>query len=127
MIGRARMRNIRACVERVIAEDVRGDLIETGVWRGGAAIYMRGILAAHGVGDREVWVADSFAGLPHDVIAKMVGLNGVRAYGLDQKELQQVANRICAPTVEEVADPLSEVEVPEHHGLFSFRTVGPWA
>jgi O-methyltransferase len=64
MIGRARMRNIRECVERVIADDIPGDLIETGVWRGGASIYMRGILAAHGVEDREVWVADSFAGLP---------------------------------------------------------------
>ena len=64
MIGRARMRNIRDCVESVIADDVPGNLIETGVWRGGACIYMRGILAAHGVENREVWVADSFAGLP---------------------------------------------------------------
>src|SRR5205807_925202 len=47
--------------------------------------------------------------------------------GQDQKGLQQIANRICAPPVDEVANPLSEVEVPEHHGLFSFRTVGPWA
>ena len=70
---------------------------------------------------------DSFSGLPTDVIAKMVGLNGIRAYGLDQKELQQVANRICAPTVDEVANPLPQPDVPDHHGLFSFRTIGPWA
>ena len=63
MIGRARMRNIRECVESVIADDIPGDLIETGVWRGGACIYMCGILAAHDE-HREVWVADSFAGLP---------------------------------------------------------------
>jgi O-methyltransferase len=63
MIGRARMRNIRNCVETVIHDRVPGDLIETGVWRGGACIYMRGILAAHNE-KREVWVADSFAGLP---------------------------------------------------------------
>jgi O-methyltransferase len=64
MIGRARMRNIRECVERVIADDIPGDLIETGVWRGGSCIYMRGIIAAHGVENRQVWLADSFAGLP---------------------------------------------------------------
>ena len=64
MIGSVRMRNIRHLVERVIAESVPGDLIETGVWRGGACIYMRGILAAHGIVDRKVWVADSFRGLP---------------------------------------------------------------
>jgi O-methyltransferase len=64
MIGRTRMRNLRFCVERIIADRVPGDLIETGVWRGGASIFMRGILAAYGVTDRRVWVADSFEGLP---------------------------------------------------------------
>jgi Macrocin-O-methyltransferase (TylF) len=45
-------------------EGIPGDLLEAGVWRGGACIYMRGILKACGVADRRVWVADSFAGLP---------------------------------------------------------------
>jgi O-methyltransferase len=64
MIGMKRMRNIRECVESVLTDDVAGDLIETGAWRGGATIYMRAILKAHGVTDRTVWVADSFEGLP---------------------------------------------------------------
>ena len=64
MIGTARMRNLRRLVETALAEGVEGDLLEAGVWRGGACIYMRGILAAHGVRNRKVWVADSFAGLP---------------------------------------------------------------
>lgn len=64
MVGLARLDNIQMCVEQVLADDVPGDLIETGVWRGGASIFMRGILAAHGVSDRRVWLADSFAGLP---------------------------------------------------------------
>lgn len=64
MIGRMRMDNIQYCVERILAEDIPGDLIETGVWRGGATIFMRGLLAAYGVKDRTVWVADSFEGVP---------------------------------------------------------------
>ena len=64
MIGLARMRNIRTLTEQVLADRVPGDLLEAGVWRGGACIYMRGILAAHGVDSRSVWVADSFQGLP---------------------------------------------------------------
>src|SRR4051794_31147520 len=60
MIGMAGLDNLRSCVEDVIARGVPGDLVETGVWRGGASIFMRGILAAHGVTDRTVWVADSF-------------------------------------------------------------------
>jgi O-methyltransferase len=47
-----------------VEEDVPGDLIETGVWRGGACILMRGALNAYGDESRCVWVADSFEGLP---------------------------------------------------------------
>jgi O-methyltransferase len=64
MIGMERINNLQQCVERVIADGVPGDLIETGVWRGGSCIFMRGVLKAHGVSDRTVWVADSFEGLP---------------------------------------------------------------
>ena len=64
MLPIARMDNLRTCVEDVIARGVPGDLIETGVWRGGAAIFMRAVLRAHGTMDRNVWVADSFEGLP---------------------------------------------------------------
>lgn len=64
MIGIPRLNNIQYCVEHVLEHNVPGDLIETGVWRGGASIFMRGILKAHNVFDRVVWVADSFEGLP---------------------------------------------------------------
>lgn len=64
MIGIPRLDNLRHCVEEVIRGGIEGDLIETGVWRGGATIFMRGILKAYGVTDRQVWVADSFEGLP---------------------------------------------------------------
>jgi O-methyltransferase len=64
MIGVRRLDNIQACAGDVISRGVPGDFIETGVWRGGATIFMRGLLKAYGVTDRRVWVADSFQGLP---------------------------------------------------------------
>src|SRR5208337_1152194 len=63
MIGLRRLDNFQFCVETVIREGVEGDLIETGVWRGGACIFMRAILAAYGIENRKVFVADSFEGL----------------------------------------------------------------
>jgi O-methyltransferase len=64
MVGLNRLDNVQSCVEQVLAEGVPGDLLETGVWRGGVCIFMRAILRAHGCTDRTVWVADSFAGIP---------------------------------------------------------------
>jgi hypothetical protein len=70
MIGLPRLNNIRACAEAVLKDRVAGDFLEAGVWRGGAVIFMRGILKAYGVHDRMVWVADSFEGLPPSDPAK---------------------------------------------------------
>jgi Macrocin-O-methyltransferase (TylF) len=64
MIGLKRLDNIQECIEKIIEDGVPGDLIETGVWRGGAVIFMRAVLKAYGVEGRRIWVADSFAGLP---------------------------------------------------------------
>ena len=75
MIGRKRMDNLQFCIERILEEDVPGDLIETGVWRGGATVFMRGMLAAHGVDDRTVWVADSFEGVPPPTLDQDAGMH----------------------------------------------------
>jgi O-methyltransferase len=64
MVGRKRLDNLQRCIETVLREGVPGDLMETGVWRGGCVILMRAVLAAFGDSDRCVWVADSFRGLP---------------------------------------------------------------
>jgi O-methyltransferase len=64
MIGVKRLNNIQFCMEDILKNNIEGDVIETGVWRGGATILMRAILKAYGVTDRLVWVADSFEGLP---------------------------------------------------------------
>jgi hypothetical protein len=64
MVGRKRLDNITHCLDIVRTDNVPGDLIETGVWRGGASILMRGYLAAWEMNDRKLWVADSFEGLP---------------------------------------------------------------
>ena len=64
MVGIPRLNNLQHCIEDVLARGIPGDLIETGVWRGGASIFMRAVLKAHGMTDRTVWAADSFEGLP---------------------------------------------------------------
>ncbi len=64
MLPRVRFDNLQNCIRDVLERSVPGDLIETGVWRGGATIFMRAALEAYGDKDRTVWVADSFEGLP---------------------------------------------------------------
>jgi Macrocin-O-methyltransferase (TylF) len=64
MLPLARFDNLQQCITTVLADQVDGDLVETGVWRGGATIFMRAALKAAQVSNRKVWCADSFEGLP---------------------------------------------------------------
>lgn len=64
MLPLIRFDNLQECIETVVAEKVPGDLIETGVWRGGATIFMQAVLKMLNATERRVWVADSFEGLP---------------------------------------------------------------
>jgi O-methyltransferase len=64
MVGMRRLQSLRELAQRTLDDNIAGDFIETGVWRGGCCILMRGVLAANGITDRKVYVADSFAGLP---------------------------------------------------------------
>jgi O-methyltransferase len=70
MIGLKRLDNLQHCIEDILVNNIPGDLIETGIWRGGAAIFMRAVLKAYDVSDRYVWAADSFEGLPLPDIEK---------------------------------------------------------
>ena len=64
MIGLKRLTNIECCIRTIKEEGIEGDLIETGVWRGGAAIFMKAVLKELKIMDKKIWLADSFQGLP---------------------------------------------------------------
>ena len=64
MVGLKRLDDLQACIESAVADGVAGDVIEAGVWRGGASMLARATLDSLGEIDRTVWVADSFRGLP---------------------------------------------------------------
>lgn len=64
MIGLKRLDNLQFCVEDILQNNISGDFIETGVWRGGASIFMRLLLKEYKIKDRAIYVADSFEGLP---------------------------------------------------------------
>lgn len=54
----------------------------------------------------------TFAGVPHDEVAAMLGGNAARVYGFDLEQLRPIADRI-GPRVTDVDRPLVKGEVPK--------------
>lgn len=107
MLPRKRLQNIRRCVETVVQDGVPGDVIETGVWRGGGSIFMRGCLESYGASDRVSWVADSFEGLPEPDPSRT-------------KEHEFYHGRILQKAYDKMAASLEEVQANfQAYGLMS--------
>jgi len=63
--GYERLKRVQDLYETVRNDNIEGDLVECGVWRGAITIYMRALLKAYGDENRNVWVSDSFSGVPN--------------------------------------------------------------
>jgi O-methyltransferase len=103
MIGAKRMENLRQLARRAITENIPGDFIETGVWRGGACIMLRAILQAYGDTERRVFVADSFEGLPPPDLENFPKEK--------RKDLSKVAYPELAVSQEEVEDAFRKFDL----------------
>ena len=98
MLSRGKLDNIKYCIEHCLKNDVPGDFLEAGAWRGGACIFAAGVFKANGV-DRKVYVADSFEGMPHPDPKK---------YPQDRKDQHHKRKFLC----------VNQVEVIENFSLY---------
>jgi O-methyltransferase len=64
MIGLMRMNQLHESLDTIRIENIAGDIVETGIWRGGAVIFAASYLRIYGMEDRKVFGCDSFEGLP---------------------------------------------------------------
>lgn len=65
MTGWKRIDNVYNLLKDVIENNIKGDYIETGVWRGGSSIFAKAALSVLEPGSSRVsYVCDSFQGLP---------------------------------------------------------------
>jgi O-methyltransferase len=93
MIGIKRLNNLHNMLDYIRENNIEGDLIETGVWRGGATIFMKAYLEMYDM-DKKVFVCDSFEGLPMPDVYKYPDDLGDTHYQVDflRVSLEEVQN-----------------------------------
>jgi O-methyltransferase len=64
MIGLRALKTLGTLLDIVEKDDIEGDIVEAGVWKGGASMFMRGVLNSYDDQTRKIYVCDSFEGLP---------------------------------------------------------------
>jgi hypothetical protein len=98
-----RMYAIFKAVEYICKNNIAGDFVECGVWKGGSSM-MAALSFIHFGKNKELWLYDTFTGMPEATEAD-VDFKGLK--GIDYKEESW-------PTLGDVAKNMAEIEYPNH-------------
>jgi hypothetical protein len=112
MTSLARMMSLYELCRHLDVTNVPGDFVECGVWRGGSAGIMAGANLKHGAHRRDLWLYDSFEGLPAATPvdgAKAIELVGGRSDGSLQ------STDVCAAPEDDVRELLDAIRYPREH------------
>jgi O-methyltransferase len=92
--SRERMQALYASTHYVIDEEIPGDLVECGVYRGGSVMLMLGVLKERGISGRRVWMHDTFEGMTEatEFDVDLLGISATQAMdeGRANKEASDV-------------------------------------
>ncbi|MCA9296057.1 MAG: hypothetical protein KC983_06055 [Phycisphaerales bacterium] len=67
-IARPQLDHLQMCVETIVRDRIAGDIIETGVARGGTLMLMLAVLHQLHCSDRRIWACDVFNGTTADTV-----------------------------------------------------------
>ena len=79
MTSAERLWSLMNAVRYVVDEQLPGDFVECGVWRGGSIMAMAHALRERGITDREIWLYDTFAGMTDPTAKDVEAGTGVTA------------------------------------------------
>ena len=103
------MDNIRSAIESVVSNQVDGDVVELGVWRGGLSLYAKAVLDTLGETQRRLYLFDVFDSM------SLAGYGGK-----DSKEFGFIAlNSVAAVNNSFQRYGLLDRRVHFHEGLFN--------
>jgi O-methyltransferase len=111
--NRQRMTALFAAVHYVLDEGIPGDLIECGVWRGGSAMLMMGVLLSRGVIDRRIWLYDTYEGMTEPT-ERDVDFSGKQASQLLKaaEQFKENAGIWCYANLDTVTSNIGKVGYP---------------
>lgn len=132
MVGWRRLASLQACIEDVVARGVPGDLIETGVFRGGGALLMRACLAVTDEHDtvgsghpkRGAAVDRSRPRLPNGAYARRVfAADSFRGPGADDHG-KEPTNPVLSGTISLILSCIASFPVSDRAAVHTLAAIG---
>lgn len=113
MTGIERVHALINAVNYVLDNNIKGDFVECGVWRGGSAMVVAKILQDRGIKDRKLYLYDTFEGMSAPT-GKDVDFEGVSAESLMEKFDEKTGN-LCYADKRDVLENIRKTGYPDEN------------
>ncbi len=101
-------------VQYIVKNDLGGDLVECGVWKGGSCMLIAYTLLAAGQSGRKIWLYDTFMGMTEP--GDMDGVEEKKEW--EQGKTTGEMNRMCYASIEEVRANIEKTGYPVENMVF---------
>jgi hypothetical protein len=108
-------------LDHIRNNNIPGDFVECGVWKGGIVLAISEYLSYHNMLDRKVWLYDTFAGLtePTDVDFELRRNNKVSTKEIWQgQKIDDNTNAWCYGSLNEVKNNMSRTSFPQDNIIY---------
>jgi hypothetical protein len=103
MTSNQRIWSLLQAVKYLSAQNISGDFVECGVWRGGSIVAMIRQLQALGKANRKVWLYDTFEGMTEPTEFDVDSVDGISAKKLLESTQVKDGNNVwCVASLEDV-------------------------
>jgi hypothetical protein len=118
MTSKERMYALYKSVEYIIKNNIPGDFVECGVWRGGSTMLIAYSLLEFNVNNRKIYLYDTFEGMSQPTEFDYLLANSFFASELLQKEPKKDTNFWCFVTLNEVKNNMALTKYPENNIIY---------
>lgn len=109
MTSPERMYSLYNSVNYVVDNDIKGDFVECGVWRGGSSMLIAKCLIKRGQQNRKIYLYDTYEGMskPEDIDITVDSNEGAQAK-FDETSLSEDSSDWCYASIEEVKENMAK-------------------
>ncbi len=112
MVSRERLYAQFQAVQYAVRNGLEGDIVECGVWRGGASMLTALTLLSLGDTTRRLWLYDTFAGMTEPTAVDVSPWDGAIAHRRWKSKQSNTVNKWCYGSLDEVRHNMTSTLYP---------------
>ncbi len=118
MISIERGYSVFKSIEYIVSNNIKGDIAECGVWKGGTCMLAALSLIYFGIRDKKIYMYDTFKGMPEPSENDCIAASGENMKKRWKTSIENNGNSMWASSLSEVKNNMKKTDYPEENLIY---------